>query len=169
MKALVKTAKGKGNLEIRDIPVPEPGHGEVLLKILAAGVCGTDIHVRDDNFPYWPPVVLGHEFCGKVVELGEGVTLVKQGDRVVGEPHTKACGHCWLCRTGNIQICPEKRSPGWGIDGSMAEYLVMPEKLLHRIPDSISDEVGAVIEPTANAVHVRYLGSGMTVRPMRSR
>jgi len=153
MKALVKTKKGVGHLELRDVPVPKPGAGEVLLKILAAGVCGTDIHVRDDNFPYWPPVILGHEFCGQVVELGKGVSLVKENDRVVGEPHTKACGHCWLCRTGNIQICPEKRSPGWGIDGAMAEYLVMPEKLLHKIPDNIPDEVGAIIEPTANAVH----------------
>ena len=98
-------------------------------------------------------MILGHEFCGRVEELGEGVSLLAVGDRVVGEPHTRACGHCWLCRTGNIQICPEKRSPGWGIDGAMAEYLVMPERLLHKLPESISDEVGAVIEPTANAVH----------------
>ncbi|HNX26323.1 MAG TPA: alcohol dehydrogenase catalytic domain-containing protein [Phycisphaerae bacterium] len=153
MKALVKTKKGPGNLELMDMPVPSAGEGEVLLKILAAGVCGTDIHVRDDNFPYWPPVILGHEFSGRIVKVGPGVTLFKEGDRVVGEPHTRACGHCYLCRTGNIQICPEKRSPGWGIDGAMAEYLVMPEKLLHRLPDSIPDDVGAVIEPTGNAVH----------------
>ena len=153
MKALVKTKKGVGNLELQDVPVPKPGCGEVLLKVLAAGVCGTDIHVRDDNFPYWPPVILGHEFCGQVVELGEGVALVSKGDRVVGEPHTRACGHCYLCRTGNIQICADKRSPGWGIDGAMAEYLVMPERLLHQLPDAISNEAGAVIEPVANAVH----------------
>lgn len=153
MKALVKTQKGVGFLEMRDVPVPKPGEGEVLLKVLGAGVCGTDIHVRDDNFPYWPPVILGHEFSGRVVARGQGVKLVAEGDRVVGEPHTKACGHCWLCRTGNIQICPEKRSPGWGIDGAMAEYLVMPERLLHKLPDSVNDECGAVIEPTANAVH----------------
>ena len=153
MKALVKTKKGVGCLELRDVPSPRPGPGEVLLKILAAGVCGTDIHVRDDAFPYWPPVILGHEFCGRVVESGPGVTLVAEGDRVVGEPHTKACGHCYLCRTGNIQVCPDKRSPGWGIDGAMAEFLVMPEKLLHKIPDSIDDATGGIIEPAANAVH----------------
>jgi len=153
MKALVKTAKGVGRLELRDVPVPEPGPGEVLLKVLAAGVCGTDLHVRDDAFPYWPPVILGHEFSGRAEKLGEGVTLVAVGDRVVGEPHTKACGHCPLCRTGNPQICSAKRSPGWGIDGAMAEYLVMPEHLLHKLPDSIGDDVGAVIEPAANTVH----------------
>ncbi|MHC4716951.1 MAG: zinc-dependent alcohol dehydrogenase [Planctomycetota bacterium] len=153
MKALVKTQKGVGHLELRDVPVPAPGPGEVLLRILAAGVCGTDLHVRDDAFPYWPPVILGHEFSAQVERLGEGVTLVAEGDRVVGEPHTRACGHCRLCRTGNIQICAAKRSPGWGIDGAMAEYLVMPEHLLHKLPDSIGDDVGAVIEPAANAVH----------------
>lgn len=153
MKALVKTEKGVGKLEMRDVEVPTPGDGEVLLKVLAAGVCGTDIHIRDDKFPYWPPVILGHEFCGQVVSLGDGVTLVGQGDRVVGEPHTKACGHCRLCRTGNVQICASKRSPGWGIDGAMAEYLVMPEHLLHKVPASMSDAAAAVIEPTANAVH----------------
>jgi len=138
MLALVKTAKGVGNLELRDV---------------GAGVCGTDIHVRDDSFPYWPPVILGHEFCGEVVEKGPGVTLVDVGDRVVGEPHTKACGHCPMCRTGNIQICPDKRSPGWGIDGAMTEFLVMPQHLLHKLPDAVSDLAGAVIEPTANAAH----------------
>lgn len=153
MKALVKTQKGAGHLELRDVPVPTPDEGEVLLKILAAGVCGTDIHVRDDNFPYWPPVILGHEFSARVVQLGAGVKLVKEGDRVVGEPHTRACGHCPLCRTGNIQICAQKRSPGWGIDGAMAEFLVMPERLLHKIPDSIDDATGGIIEPAANAVH----------------
>lgn len=153
MKALVKTRKGPGNLELQDMPVPAPAPGEVLLKVLAAGVCGTDLHVRDDTFPYFPPVTLGHEFCGRVERIGEGVTLVAVGDRVVGEPHTRSCGHCRLCRTGNVQICPQKRSPGWGIDGAMAEYLVMPEHLLHKLPDSISDAAGAAIEPTANAVH----------------
>ncbi len=153
MLALVKTKKGKGNLELREVPVPEPGRGEVLLKIFGCGVCGTDLHVRDDEFPYWPPVILGHEFSGVVEELGEGVSLVKKGDRVVGEPHTKACGHCRLCRTGNRQICSEKRSPGWGIDGAMAPYLVMPEVLLHKLPDSIDNFEACLIEPAANTVH----------------
>jgi len=150
---LVKTEKGVGHLELRDVPIPACGPGEVLLKVLAAGVCGTDLHVRDDTFPYWPPVILGHEFSARVVELGEGVTLVAEGDRVVGEPHTLSCGSCYLCRTGNIQICPAKRSPGWGIDGAMAEYMVMPEVLLHKLPEGVQDTVGAVIEPVANVVH----------------
>lgn len=153
MKALVKTAKGVGNLCLMDMPEPRPGPGEVLIEVRATGICGTDVHVKYDRFPYWPPVILGHEFSGTVIELGPECQTFKAGDRVVGEPHTRHCGQCFLCRTGNVQICPTKRSPGWGIHGSMARLLVMPEQLLHRIPDSLDFDTAAVVEPTANAVH----------------
>ena len=153
MQALVKTQKGPGFLELRDVPEPSPGSGEVLIEVKACGICGTDLHVWHDRFPYWPPVILGHEFSGQIVEAGPETGLFKVGDRVVGEPHTRACGHCYLCRTGNIQICPLKRSPGWGIDGAFTKYLKMPERLLHRIPDSMSYDLAALVEPTANAVH----------------
>lgn len=152
MQALVKTQKGPGFLELMEMPEPRPSPGEVLIEVKACGICGTDVHVLHDQFPYWPPVILGHEFSGVVVEAN-GTSHFKVGDRVVGEPHTQACGHCYLCRTGNIQICPTKRSPGWGIHGAFAKYLKMPERLLHRIPDSMSYETAAVVEPTANAVH----------------
>lgn len=152
MKALLKTAKGVGNIELRDVEDPRPKDDEVLIQIAACGICGTDIHVKNDNFPYWPPVILGHEFAGTVLEAGKECTVIKPGDRVVAEPHTKACGKCPLCRTGNIQICPEKRSPGWGIDGGMAEYICYPEKLLHRIPDHMTWDQAAVVEPVANIV-----------------
>ncbi len=152
MKALVKTAKGVGNIELRDVEVPKPKDDEVLIQIAACGICGTDIHVKNDNFPYWPPVTLGHEFAGTILEAGKDCKVMKVGDRVVAEPHTKACGQCYLCRTGNIQICSEKRSPGWGIDGGMAEYICYPEKLLHRIPDHMSWEQAAMVEPVANIV-----------------
>jgi L-iditol 2-dehydrogenase len=153
MQALVKTQKGPGFLELRDVPEPSPGPGEALIEVKACGICGTDLHVWHDRFPYWPPVILGHEFSGQIVEAGPETGLFKVGDRVVGEPHTRACGHCYLCRTGNIQICPLKRSPGWGIDGAFTKYLKMPERLLHRIPDSMSYDLAALVEPTANAVH----------------
>ncbi|MEN6533922.1 MAG: alcohol dehydrogenase catalytic domain-containing protein [Bryobacteraceae bacterium] len=152
MQALVKTQKGVGFLELCEVPEPVPGPGEVLIKVKTCGICGTDVHVFYDKFPYWPPVILGHEFAGEVVAAGPGAGMFEIGSRVVGEPHTQACGHCYLCRTGNIQICPTKRSPGWGIDGAFAEYLKMPEKLLHRIPDSMSYDTAAVVEPAANAV-----------------
>jgi L-iditol 2-dehydrogenase len=153
MLALIKTQKGDGFLELRDVPVPKIEPEEVLIEVKAAGICGTDIHVKHDEFPYWPPVVLGHEFSGSIVEVGPQVEGYKVGDRVVAEPHTKACGKCYLCRSGNIQICAAKRSPGWGIDGAFTKYIKMPEKLLHRIPDNVSFEEGAVVEPLANVVH----------------
>lgn len=152
MKALVKTQKGVGFIEVRDVPEPDPGPGQVKIEIAVCGICGSDIHVRHDTFPYWPPVILGHEFTGTVVELGQDCELYKVGDRVVAEPHSGACGHCYLCRTGNIQICARKRSPGWGIDGGMTRYICYPEKLLHRIPEQMTWDQAAVVEPTANAV-----------------
>jgi L-iditol 2-dehydrogenase len=152
MKALVKTQKGVGYIEVREMPEPQPGPGEVKIKVAACGICGSDIHVRHDSFPYWPPVILGHEFTGTIVALGTDCTLYKEGERVVAEPHTKACGVCYLCRTGNIQICPHKRSPGWGIHGGMAEYICYPEKLLHRLPATMTWDQAAVVEPVANCV-----------------
>jgi L-iditol 2-dehydrogenase len=153
MKALVKTGKGVGLIEVREVPVPPIGDDEVLIEVKAAGICGTDLHIYHDEFPYWPPVILGHEFSGTIVAAGKNVGDWQVGDRVVGEPHTIACGKCWLCRSGNRQLCPEKRSPGWGIDGCFAKYLRFPEPaLLHRIPETLSFEDAAQVEPTANVV-----------------
>lgn len=152
MTGLFKTEKGPENLALRETRVPCPGDHEVLIEVKAAGICGTDIHIRHDKFPYWPPVILGHEFSGVIVQAGKSVRNFEVGDRIVSEPHTKACGKCELCRTGNVALCEDKRSPGWGIDGAFARYLVMPEHLLHRIPGSMSFEQAAVVEPTANVV-----------------
>lgn len=153
MKAVVKVAKGEGLIKLQDRPVPRPGPGEVLIEVKAAGICGTDIHILHDEFPYWPPAILGHEFSGVIAEVGPDVQGWQPGDRVVGEPHARACGVCYLCRTGRAQICPEKRSPGWGYDGAFARYLVMPVHLLHRIPERVSFESAAVAEPLAIVIH----------------
>jgi L-iditol 2-dehydrogenase len=152
MVGLYKTQKGDGFLELRTTKIPKPMANEVLVEIKAAGICGTDIHIKHDQFPYWPPVILGHEYSGVIVETGKEVEKYKVNDRVIGEPHTRACGKCELCRSGNIQLCSQKRSPGWGIDGAFAKYLTVPEHLLHKIPDSMTFEEAALIEPTANAV-----------------
>jgi L-iditol 2-dehydrogenase len=138
---------------VRELPVPSiKNDDEVLIKITAAGVCGTDIHIYRDEFPYWPPVVMGHEFSGVIEEVGPAVKGFAPGDRVVAEPHTHFCGSCYLCRGGHIQICPEKRSPGWGMDGAFAAYLVMPSLFLHHLPGGISGEVAALTEPAAIVV-----------------
>jgi L-iditol 2-dehydrogenase len=152
MLALVKTQKGKGFIELRDVPEPAIAPDEVLIEVQAAGVCGTDLHVWHDTFPYWPPVILGHEFAGVVVQVGAQVTGWQAGDRVVGEPHTQHCGTCFLCRGGHIQSCAAKRSPGWGIDGAFTRLLKYPPKLLHRIPDSMTFAQAALVEPAANTV-----------------
>ena len=150
----MKIAKGKGNIEVREIDVPKiPKDDWVLIKVKAAGVCGTDLHIWHDEFPYWPPVVLGHEFSGEIVEIGNAVKNFKLGDRVVAEPHSLACGLCELCRQGKIQICSSKRSPGWGINGAFTDYIVMPSMLLHKIPDNVSFELAALAEPMAITYH----------------
>jgi L-iditol 2-dehydrogenase len=153
MKALVKTQKGIGFLEILDVPEPSIGENEVLIEVKACGICGTDLHIYNDEFPYYPPVILGHEFAGIIKAVGPSVTGWKPGDRVVGEPHTKACGKCYLCRTGNPQVCLSKRSPGWGIDGAFAPLMRFPDpQLLHTIPADMLFRAAAMIEPLANVV-----------------
>lgn len=152
MQALFKTAKGEGYLALSEADIPHPKADEVLIEIKAAGICGTDVHILHDQYPYWPPVILGHEFSGQIVEVGKQVSGYRVGERVVGEPHTLACGKCELCRTGYMQLCASKRSIGWGIHGAFARYMVLPEKLLHHIPDTMSFDEAALVEPTANVV-----------------
>lgn len=103
-------------MEIREVPVPIPGTGEVLIEIEAVGICCTDLKIKDDHFIYKPPVIIGHEFSGTVSRLGDGVKQWEIGDRVVSEQHTLACGHCHFCLTGKRQFCHSKRSPGYMID-----------------------------------------------------
>ncbi len=154
MRALQKYDRGKGFVEVRDVAKPlVKRDGDALIKVKAAGICGTDLHIFDDEFTYYPPVTLGHEFSGVVEEIGSEVRNVKIGDRVVAEPHAEACMVCDICRRGYWQICPEKRSPGWGQNGAFTDYLTMPAKLLHKIPDSLSDEIAALTEPLAVAVN----------------
>jgi L-iditol 2-dehydrogenase len=153
MRALYKYAKGIGQMELREAPVPEPESGDVLIKVEAVGICGTDLKIRADKFPYNPPVILGHEFSGLIAKLGDGVRQWKTGDRVISEQHTLACGYCRYCLTGKRQFCLSKRSPGYMIDGAFAEFIKVPASLLHRMPEGMSFEEAALIEPMAVAVY----------------
>ena len=154
MKALVKYAKGVGNVEIRDVKKPElPGDDWVLIKVCGAGICGTDVHVWQDKFMSWPPVTLGHEFSGEIVEAGAKCRKYKVGDRVVAEPQIKNCGQCEFCRSGRTHMCMEKWTLGWRTDGSMAEYVAAPEMFLHRIPEGVTYTLAALCEPVAVAVY----------------
>ena len=152
MKAVVKYGKGKGMVEIRDVPEPMMKEGEVLIEVKAVSVCGSDLHIYHDSHPYWPPVILGHEFSGVIADVGKKVSGWNVGDRVVSETRTGSCGVCYTCQSGFPQVCEQKRAYGIGIDGAYTRYVAGPARLLHRLPDNISFEVGAVIEPTAICV-----------------
>ena len=149
MKAVVKFGKGQGLMELRDVPEPTFGDEEVLIEVKAVSICGSDLHIFHDSHPYWPPVVMGHEFSGVIAAVGGKVTGWKAGDRIVSETRTGACGVCYCCQSGYPQVCEHKRAYGIGIDGAYAKYVAGPAKLLHRLPESISFEEGAMLEPIA--------------------
>jgi len=149
----VKYAKGPGNTEVRDVPIPAPASGEALVRVRAAAVCASDVHIVHDRFPHCPPLVLGHEFAGVVVQLGSEAEGVTVGDRVVSENNPEACGTCRVCQKGYPNLCSKKKAIGFRSDGCFAEYVKVPAALLHRVPDGVSFEAAALSEPLAVAVH----------------
>ena len=153
MRALVKTDRGRDRIEIRELPVPRADAQSVVIRVRAAGICGSDVKILRDEHPNYPPVVLGHEFSGEIVEAGPEVEGWSAGERVVSEVHGRVCGRCRCCLTGKKHICPDKRALGWGMDGGFAEYVKVPAWLLHRIPERVSFEEAALSEPLAIVVH----------------
>jgi L-iditol 2-dehydrogenase len=110
----------------------------VLIRVRACGICGSDLKIQDDQHPYVPPVVIGHEFAGEIAAVGDQVSGWSAGDRVVSEQHTHACGRCRQCLTGNAFGCSAKRAPGYFVDGAFAEFIKVPSWLLHSIPGNLS-------------------------------
>jgi L-iditol 2-dehydrogenase len=153
MRAIVKTAPGVGHVELRDLPEPHPGPGEVLIAVRAAGICGTDLHIFHDEFPTQPPVVMGHEVAGEVVAVGEGVSRTAASDAVTCETYFHLCGICRFCRAGRPNLCPERRSIGSAVDGGFAELLATPERNVRRLPPGLDFVAGALAEPLACVVH----------------
>ena len=153
MLALVKTNYGSGHMELQDLPEPQIAPDEVLIQVKACGICGSDLKIQEDQHPYIPPVVVGHEFSGEIVEVGSSVGTWAPGDRVVSEQHTRACGRCRQCLTGNAFACASKRAPGYFVDGAFTEFIKVPAWLLHRIPENINYVEAAFSEPSAVAVH----------------
>ena len=147
MKALVKTAAGAGHLALEDRPTPQAGSGQILIRVRAAGICGTDLHIRAGEYPCTPPVVLGHEVCGTVEAVGAGVDGLRPGDAVVTETYAHVCGHCHYCTTGRQNLCAQRRSIGSGADGGMAEYVAVPAHRVQPLPKRLSIEEGAANEP----------------------
>jgi len=167
MKAIVKANPAPG-LEIQDWPVPKIGANDALIRVTAAGICGTDVHILE--WDSWargrikPPLVVGHEFVGTVAAVGHNVRHIRIGDRVSGEGHL-VCGHCQYCRTGQGHICQTVQIIGVDIAGCFAEYLRMPAENLWPVPDSIPDPYAAVFDPLGNAMHTVMAApvSGKTV------
>jgi L-iditol 2-dehydrogenase len=152
MKALRKLEPGDG-LTLAEVPQPEPTTGMALIRVCRAAVCATDVHLLHDRFANSPPFTVGHEFAGVVAALGSGVTEVRIGDRVVSENNPLACGECRVCRKGFPNLCPQKRAFGIHSDGAFAPFVLLPSDLLHVIPEAVSLDAAALMEPTAVAAH----------------
>jgi len=159
MDAIVKPTAGPG-LELRKVPVPTPGPGEVLIKIHKTAICGTDVHIYDWN--KWsaehvnPPMTIGHEYVGEIFALGEGVTDWKVGQRVSGEGHI-TCGKCRACKTGNLQWCEHTNSVGVQRDGAFAEYLCIPATNVIAISEDIDEDFVAFFDAFGNATHTALM------------
>ena len=165
MRALVKTSRGPG-LELREIEVPACGPNDVLIRVHNAGVCGTDLHIWE--WDAWasnrlkPPVVIGHEFAGRIERLGpeaEAAGLLAVGDLVTAEGHI-ICGHCLQCRTGNGHLCQRTQIIGVDRDGAFADYIAMPASNVMRL-DGIPAEIGAIMDPMGNAFHTVLEGDAV--------
>jgi len=157
MKAAYKPNREKG-IEIIDVPKPKiSAADEVIVKVKKAAICGTDIHLYAwnqwcENVNAKNPMIIGHEFCGEVVEIGSNVTLVKVGDLIAGETHIP-CGKCMLCRTGKQHICKDMKILGVHADGVFAEYAKIPEICAWKLLPNTPPEIGAIYEPFGIAVH----------------
>ena len=159
MDALVKPAAGPG-LELRQVPVPTPGPGEVLIKIRKTAICGSDVHIYHWNS--WaqehvkPGMVTGHEYVGEIAVLGEGVEGLTVGQRVSGEGHI-TCGHCRNCRNGDIQWCKNTFGVGVDRDGAFAEYLCIPARNVIALPEDLPEDVVAFFDAFGNATHTALM------------
>ena len=155
MKALVK-AKAEPGIWMQDVAEPEPGPGEVKIRIRKTAICGTDVHIY--NWDAWSratipvPMTVGHEFAGEVVALGPDVADFAPGDRVSGEGHI-VCGSCRNCRAGREHLCRDTAGVGVNRPGAFAEYLVIPAHNAYKLPDALPDEIAALLDPFGNAAH----------------
>ena len=160
MKALRKMQPARG-LSFETAPVPAIGPTDVLVRVRAASICGTDLHIY--GWDRWsqgrikPPVTLGHEFCGTVERIGEEVTAVKPGDFVSAEMHVN-CGHCHQCRLGEAHICQNLRIIGIDQDGAFAEFVKIPASNIWKLDPAIPEHYGAILDPLGNAVHTVLAG-----------
>lgn len=155
MKALVKAQPDVG-LEMQDVPVPEVGPMDVLIRISKTAICGTDVHIW--NWDAWAqktipvPMTVGHEYCGYIEQVGSGVTDLKPGDYVSGEGHL-VCGRCRNCLAGRRHLCPNTQGVGVNRPGAFAEFLALPYRNVYKLDPSISESLAATFDPLGNAIH----------------
>lgn len=150
MKALVKYGKGENDIELREIPEPIPQANEVKVKVEATGICGTDLYGYS---ALKPPVVLGHETAGVVVEVGEEVKDIKAGDRVTTETTAYICGQCKFCQSKDYNLCIYRKGLGSAVNGAFAEYFVIRKESIHQIPPHIDFNSASLFEPLSCAAH----------------
>ncbi|MBC7330913.1 MAG: galactitol-1-phosphate 5-dehydrogenase [Synergistetes bacterium] len=163
MKALV--FYGPGDVRYVDVETPEPRQGEVLIRVKAVSICGSDLSGYKGKSPFRvPPLIMGHEFSGEIAKLGEGVTGINVGDRVIVETNLY-CGECPNCKAGFVNICENRKIIGTTMkagsyNGGMAEYVVAPANKVIKLPENVSFNAAALIEPLANVLHaIKHVGS----------
>ncbi len=156
MRGLEKSRPETGIWMVENQPIPEIGPNDVLIKIVKSAICGTDLHIY--NWDKWSqktvptPMIVGHEYVGRVVRVGSEVEHLSEGQRVSGEGHI-VCGHCRNCRAGKRHLCRNEKGVGVHRQGSFAEYLSLPARNVFEVPDDISDDMAAIFDPLGNAVH----------------
>src|SRR6059058_2280985 len=142
-----------GRLAIAERPDPEPGPGEIVVRVTACGMCGTDLHIAAGEFPPTPyPIVPGHEFAGEVAAVGESVEELREGELVAVDP-SLFCGHCEYCRIQRGNLCRNWGAIGDTVDGAFAELVKAPARNAYRLPEGIDGRAGALVEPISCAVH----------------
>ena len=142
-----------GSMQVGEAPDPTPGPGEVVIRVGAVGICGSDLNIAAGLFPPTPfPIIPGHEFAGEVVAIASDVDFINEGDRVAVDP-SLFCGHCKWCRVGRGNLCDSWGAIGDTVNGGAAEYVAVPAVNCHHIPDSMSFSAAALIEPLSCAVH----------------
>lgn len=153
MMALVKFGNKDGQVEMQNIPIPEIGPNDILLKVKSASICGWDIEMWRHKManPVKVPVVQGHEFSGVIDKIGSEVTKFKVGDRVVSETAAYICGECNQCLNGNYNLCSKRKGFGYGTNGAFTDFVKVPQRCLHKIPDNISFDHAALTEPACVA------------------
>jgi len=154
MRAAVLAAPGR--IEVREIPLLEPGAGEVLLRVRACGICGSDLHFFRGELPVRPDNPIGHEFAGEIERLGPAIDGWAPGQRVAVEP-VWVCNDCDYCRRGEPQLCQKRRLMGASVPGGLAEFALVPDYALRPLPDELDYALGALVEPAAVAVHALHL------------